>query len=287
MKILEELVIDFFANLRLNVFIYYVVSVTIFLGVLYYFTNVVKLDVYVVFSLLFLLTLLSGFFLTKLATAPLLEYILELQHLSKETLHELKLPLSTILTNLGMIKRKTTEQKTLQRLKRIEDACGMIESRYNELDYMIKKQSTNEIKEEFFLDELLQERITFFEHIYPEFSFELQTQKTAVVYDKIGFSKVIDNLIDNGIKYSNKEKKITVILKQNQLSIIDYGVGIEEVELLKIFDRYYQSNQNIEGFGIGLSMVKRFCDKNKIQLTVQSKVGVGTTILLQFKRKEQ
>ncbi len=59
---------------------------------------------------------------------------------------------------------------------------------------------------------------------------------------------------------------------------------MDEVELLQIFDAYYQSNENMKGFGIGLSMVKRFCDTNDIQLNFKSKKDEGTTVLLQFKQ---
>ena len=72
-------------------------------------------------------------------------------------------------------------------------------------------------------------------------------------------------------------------MKEKNLFIQDYGVGMEEVELLRIFDNYYQSNVTVSGFGIGLSMVKRFCDKNKIELNFSSTPKVGTTVVLRFK----
>jgi len=58
---------------------------------------------------------------------------------------------------------------------------------------------------------------------------------------------------------------------------------MDEVELLKIFDNYYQSNSTVQGFGIGLSMVKRFCDKHNIELHFDSQVNRGTTVSLKFK----
>ena len=58
---------------------------------------------------------------------------------------------------------------------------------------------------------------------------------------------------------------------------------MDEVELVQIFDNYYQSNEEVQGFGIGLSMVKRFCDKNKVLLNLKSKPNNGTTVILKFK----
>jgi signal transduction histidine kinase len=85
------------------------------------------------------------------------------------------------------------------------------------------------------------------------------------------------------VKYSKENKKIALSLVNGILSIKDNGIGIDEVVLLQIFDRYYQSDDSMPGFGIGLSMVKRFCDTNRIKLNIESKKEQGTTIFLDFK----
>jgi signal transduction histidine kinase len=148
---------------------------------------------------------------------------------------------------------------------------------------MIKKQSLQELKESFFLDELVMHRVEFLKQVYPHFEFDLSLESTKIVCDKKGLSKVIDNLIDNGVKYSPNSNICEITLKNHTLSIKDYGCGMDEVELIKIFDRYYQSNENMQGFGIGLSIVKRFCDLNLIELKFKSKPDYGTTVVLKFK----
>lgn len=159
----------------------------------------------------------------------------------------------------------------------------MLQQRYNELDYMIKLQSSNITYEEFELSELVKSRVEFLERIYPHMEFELQLSPYVITNDKIGLSKVIDNLIDNAVKYSRDIHKISIRLQNNSLYIEDHGCGMDEVELIKIFDNYYQSNKNMNGFGIGLSMVKRFCDANAVSLNFKSKPNVGTTVILKFK----
>ena len=229
--------------------------------------------------------LLSAVFISKLSIDPLSEYVTNLQQLSKETLHELNLPVSTINTNAQMLKKNLIDTKSLKRLQRIETACEMLQERYNELDYMIKVQSEKDIKEAFHLDELLQKRVDFFSSFYPQVEFVTQLESTKIVNDKIGVAKVVDNIIQNGVKYSTTKKQIDITLQDNILSIKDYGCGMKEVELLKIFDTYYQSNKNMQGFGIGLSMVKRFCDTHNIGLHFESQVDIGTTVKLNFKEK--
>jgi signal transduction histidine kinase len=229
------------------------------------------------------LIVLSGIFISKLAVDPLENYIKHLQSLSKETLHELNLPISTIVTNTQMLKRNIQTQKDLKRIQRIDSACSMLKERYNELDYMIKMQSKQVIDEDVNLKELIESRSEFFKTIYQHFTFNLTLENINVKTDKIGLVKIIDNIIDNGVKYSKDVKVIDIKIKNRTLMITDYGIGMDEVELLKIFDKYYQSNDNMQGFGIGLNMVKRFCDNNNIKLNFISKPDVGTTVELTFK----
>ena len=229
--------------------------------------------------------ILSGVFISKLAIDPLAEYVKNLQSLSKETLHELNLPISTIVTNSQMLAKSIADEKNLKRLVRINSACDMLKQRYNELDYMIKMQSKQDIKENFRVDLLVEERLLFLEKIYPHIKFNLQLEKMDVWSDKTGLGKVIDNIIDNGVKYSQDSKNIDITIKDNTLDIQDYGVGMDEVEIVKIFDQFYQSNESMQGFGIGLSMVKRFCNENEITLTLNSSPNIGTKVKLKFKIK--
>jgi len=250
---------------------------------LYYLLTVVQVQSsFLLFIIVLCFIVLAGVMISKLSVDPLQEHVKNLQDLSKETLHELNLPLSTIITNTHMLKKSLDDEKSLKRMARIESACKMLQERYNELDYMIKTQTLQEIKEDFELSNLIEQRVDFLKAIYPHVSFNLELEDTQIFSDKVGLTKVIDNIIDNGVKYSPNSNKIDIKLHQNVLEIRDYGCGMDEVELLRIFDNYYQSNKNMQGFGIGLSIVKRFCDTHNIQLSFNSKPDSGTTVLLKF-----
>lgn len=276
-----------FYNLRLLIVVFYLVTVLGFVALFYYLFFILKLSLFLSGSVVILLGGLSAYLLSRFATQPLLEYIEELQSLSSQTLHELNLPITTIKTNLSMIKKNQSDEKLLRRLERIEEATSMLKQRYDELDYLIKTQSTKQILEEFDIAELLQKRQNFLQNIYPSHTIELQCQKDILKNDPIGLSKALDNLVENAVKYSPKDSKILIKYENFTLSVSDNGEGIDEVELVKIFDRYYQNESKNPGFGIGLFMVKRFCDKNNIELLVQSKKNEGTKVELKFKEKNE
>ena len=278
--------ISLFRSLRINIFIYYFFTVTAFLLLAYYFVNILHVEnLYLFVLIIFCIVVLSGVFISKLAVDPLAEYVHNLQILSKETLHELNLPISTIMATTQLLNKNTEDEKMAKRLARIDTACAMLQERYNELDYLIKMQTQQSVQEEFFVDVLVQERVSFVQKIYPQMSFHFYAEKMQIFGDKKGLAKVIDNIIDNGVKYSATSKQIDIEVKNNIITIKDYGIGMDEVELVHIFDNYYQTNKNMQGFGIGLNLVKRFCEKNRIELLFESSKNIGTTVQLKFKNE--
>ncbi|MCW8954695.1 MAG: sensor histidine kinase, partial [Sulfurimonas sp.] len=203
-----------FRNLRINVFLYYFLTTATFLAVLYYFIAIVQItNIPLLTVVLLCLIAFGGVVISKLSVDPLVQHVNNLQNLSKETLHELNLPISTIKTNMHMLRKNIENEKDLKRATRIERACDMLQQRYNELDYMIKLQSSNITKEDFNLDELITQRVAFLKPIYPHVEFNLNLHSTQINNDKVGLSKVIDNLIDNAVKYSQNIHNIDVRLQ--------------------------------------------------------------------------
>lgn len=99
-------------------------------------------------------------------------------------------------------------------------------------------------------------------------------------------------IIENGIKYSEKDSKIYIssAYSNNEgiISVRDTGVGISEKDINNIFDRFYRvdesRNKNTGGYGLGLSIFKRIIEIQKQTYTIESKVGVGTKISIKIKR---
>ena len=102
--------------------------------------------------------------------------------------------------------------------------------------------------------------------------------------DTFAIDRIINNLMDNSIKYSNKEKDIKVILesKENKIIIIitDTGVGIKKEEVENIFKPFHQlssNKRNIQGIGMGLFIVKKIIESLKGNIEVSSIENEGTT----------
>jgi signal transduction histidine kinase len=182
-----------------------------------------------------------------------------------------------------MLKKKATDEKTLLRLERIDGATLRLHRLYTELIYNIKKEIAPIEKERFLLSKLIQERVDAFID-FGRNEFELSLDDIEIFADKIGFEKVVDNLISNAMKYSDKTKSIKIILQNNTLIIEDKGIGMDETQLITVFERYYQLDSTAIGEGIGLAIVKSYCDNEKIKVSIYSKKNEGTKVLLNISK---
>ena len=236
-------------------------------------------------GLLFLFLSVSfGYILGSYLLAQKREVDEKLLHLTQEILHELNIPLATIQANSTLLKRTLqTDPKGLKRLHRIDDALLRLERLYKELVYSIRKEIHPIEKESFRLDWLIESHIESF-RLMGRNPFVLRLEPTVIVVDKIGFEKTLDNIIMNAMKYSSKTSPIEIVLKRDELWIVDHGVGMDETELVRIFERYYQLDRQHAGEGIGLALVKSYCDAEGIGIQIDSQKGKGTRVILHLDR---
>lgn len=237
----------------------------------------------------FILSAVVGLFFATMLGYLLISYIIERQkrldevllHITKETLHELNIPIATIDANSSMIaKANPDDDKTLKRLNRITEASKRLQRLYTQLSYSIKKQLATIEKEHFDLYQLLAQRVETLAELGRN-PIDLQTPIDMTLHlDKIGFEKVIDNILQNAMKYSDKQEPIDIYVLEDKLYITDRGIGIDESQMVAIFERYFQANAHNDGKGIGLALVKSYCDRYKIGIDIKSKKGEGTTVIL-------
>jgi signal transduction histidine kinase len=251
----------------------YLSSVAILLSFLYWFLKnegFSEFNFLIAGGMVLVLAAGWGYIISAHLLAPKAELDANLSQLSSEILHELNIPLSTIKANSTMLKKRVKDdEKSLQRLNRIEASSVRLERLYKELVYSIKKEIHPIAKERLLLEPLLRERIETLE-AFGRNRFSLDVGEKIIEIDKIGFEKMIDNLLMNAMKYSSKESLIKVTLKENTLMIRDEGIGMDETQLLRVYERYYQSDNQQEGQGIGLALVKAYCDDEGIEIQIQS-----------------
>lgn len=237
-------------------------------------------EIFIVMNvLLIILGLVVYSFLSNALLEPLFQAEKNLQKTVKETLHELNIPASTIQINTQMLSRSITDEKSLKRLNRINQATQDLLQLYNQMEYNIKKQIDKIEEQEFALKEVIESSVSKFQDIKNDITINANIEDVNVHTDKNGFMKVVDNLISNAVKYNTKEGVIDINFKNEHLTVFNTGKSIDTQNIFMIFDKYYQEDSSSDGFGLGLNIVKEFCDKNKINIKIDS-VTNGTKISL-------
>ncbi len=108
--------------------------------------------------------------------------------------------------------------------------------------------------------------------------------------NKESFNQLITIFLDNAYKYSQSEIELFLISKNKyiEIKIKDYGPGIPEEDIDKIFTRFYRidkaRSRQSGGSGLGLSIAKELASKNQIDIQVNSKLGIGSEFILKVRK---
>ena len=109
--------------------------------------------------------------------------------------------------------------------------------------------------------------------------------------DRTHLANVLNNLIDNAIKYSGDSVEITITGNIQELSVRDNGIGIPSKSIPYLFNKFYRvphgNRQDVRGYGIGLYYVKSILDKMGWTIEVKSTEGEGSVFTIKFSKYEQ
>jgi len=138
---------------------------------------------------------------------------------------------------------------------------------------------------EYYLDEQIRNCVILLEKQWSKKNIEisLSLDKLKIFSDEELLSHLWINLIDNSIKYTDENGKISIALHETEnkifFSISDTGKGMDEYTLKHIFDKFYQADRSrsTHGNGLGLSIAKRIVELCRGEITVDSRLGTGTT----------
>lgn len=208
--------------------------------------------------------------------------------------HQIKTPISAMRMLLQTMEDEYPEEKKLRELKaelfRIEQYVEMV------LTYLRMEDIASDLKlESYSLDELIRASIRKYSQMFilKKIRLEYKTLNQMVITDKKWFCFVIEQILSNALKYTEKGGTIQIFIKQESgqlwLVIEDNGIGIWEEDLPRVFERGftgYNGRADKKSTGIGLYLCKRIMVRLRHQIRIESKVGVGTQVFLGVTREE-
>ena len=142
------------------------------------------------------------------------------------------------------------------------------------------------------LSALLEETTGEFRHVASHKNGRLDivnhTGNPVILADKYHLNGILINLLDNALKYNDKEPVVTVFLEEKagkiHLTVTDNGIGMDKKYISKIFMPFFRvpsgNIHNVKGSGLGLSYVKKVCDLHRWKIRISSEPGTGTKILI-------
>lgn len=214
--------------------------------------------------------------------------------------HELKTPVSTISLAAQMLKDGAIS-KSPEVFKHIS---GVINDETERLSFQVEKvlqmslfekqKATLKLKELDVNDVVVHVANTFqlkVEKFGGNLDIDLQATESAIEADKMHFTNVLFNLLDNAVKYRKEDVPLELMIRtwnsgNNKLyvSVEDNGIGIKKELVKKVFDRFYRvstgNRHDVKGFGLGLAYVKKIVEDHKGTIKAESNLGKGTKFII-------
>ncbi len=207
--------------------------------------------------------------------------------------HEIKTPVSSIEGFAKFLKDKdlTDEEREeyaniiIEEAKRLENLTGKI--------LKLSKLNNQEIitnKQEIEVAEQIRKAISLLEPKWSkkDIKINVSLEEKTFLGDEDLIFQVWVNIIDNAIKFSNEGGSIDIKVyeknKNIRVEMKDYGIGMKEEELEKVYDRFYQIDRSHskEGSGLGLAIVKRIVELSEGKIEIKSKENKGTTVIVKL-----
>jgi len=219
------------------------------------------------------------------------DFVANVSHELRTPLQSIKMGLETFESNPDL--KNNSEVKNL--LPVLTSQSERMENLIRDLLTLSKIELQEHIRptHEIDLNELIEYVIKTYEKIVSKDNIKLNFQKIdnfKIIGDRDKLIEIFTNLIDNAIKYSDKNKEVAISLKKdgnlNIVSIADQGIGIPKESIHRITERFFtvdpSKSRSVGGTGLGLAIVKHLVSQHRAEMDINSVENKGTTIDIKF-----
>ena len=236
-------------------------------------------------SIIIILGTIGSYFLSKKTLKPIEENLnLQMEFISNAS-HELKTPITVItMENEVLLREKNHSKEEL--LHQIKSNLEEVTSLSKLVNILLELARNNKIT----LEKI--KVIDVVNNACDKLKI-LSKKKNITILNNIDNLKILANkdileeviviILDNAIKYSDKNTTIKIYNKNSKIFISDEGIGIKEKDLKYIFDRFYRADKShsTEGYGLGLSLAKHLTEKMKLKISAYNNKEKGSTFVIE------
>ncbi len=212
--------------------------------------------------------------------------------------HDLKAPINNIegLVTVLLTKLPKDSREALKLIEMINHSITRFKNTLLDLSEIAKIQPDNEAELEILnfkeIASFVTEDISSLLKAADATIIEDYSKEASIKFSKKNLRSVLYNLISNAVKYRSAERKPVVEITTYKapddfivLSVKDNGLGIKDEDKEKVFAMFKRLHNHVEGTGVGMSIVKRIIDNAEGKIEVESKLNVGTTFKVYFKKR--
>jgi two-component system sensor histidine kinase MprB len=207
------------------------------------------------------------------------------QQLIADASHELRTPLTAHRANIELLARADLPPERRERVlgaavRGIEELSALV----GDLIEAARDGRSVDAREPLALDELVAAAVDRARHRAPGLRFESRLEPYRVVGARSRLERVVDNVLDNAIKWSPPGGAVDIRLVDETLRVRDHGPGIAEADLPHVFDRFYRAAaaRALPGSGLGLAIVKQTVDDHGGSITVANADDGGVLVAIHF-----
>lgn len=238
---------------------------------------------------------LAGYFLAGKTLRPIQQMVDEQSRFISDASHELRTPLTSLRTELevNLLDKKLKLDEAKKLLKsNLEDVIHLQTLSNNLMKLTRYSKGHNGLHfEKISLKELVADSLKKVSPMAKVKNIKIvnNSQDISFEADKMSVGELLVILLDNAIKYSSKDTKVTVDTSSTKRSVtikvIDQGMGISKQDLEHLFDRFYRADlartkSGADGYGLGLAIAKQIVDRHRGQISVVSKLNSGSTFTI-------
>ena len=199
--------------------------------------------------------------------------------------HQIKTPIAASSLLVGEIEDKKVKNQLEQELFKIESYVNIV-LQYLRLesfheDLVLKKENLEDL-----VKEIVKKYAIFF--IQKGLSLNLHDLDRTIITDRKWFVVILEQVLSNSLKYTS-QGGIEIYFQEDTLYIKDSGLGIQDADLLRVFERGfsgYNGRLTQQSSGLGLYLSKKIADELGHQISIASQVGQGTTVMISFSEKK-
>ncbi len=191
----------------------------------------------------------------------------------RHAVHETATPLAVIMSNIELYELEYSKNEYLSN---IEIAMKNVFNTYDDLAFLVKKNQVEYPLQDIDVVDYLRSRIDFFKPLALganlDIVFNAKIYTAMIKFNETKLQRIVDNNLTNAIKYTKEHEIIRISIDKitdgYMIEMSSKSTHIQHPE--KIFEAYYREGYSIDGFGLGLNLVKQICDEEGIEINVAS-----------------